>query len=193
MKTDDELLELIRHDQDLADLLGQTCEFDLSRGDHGATVSLSSGAALEAVAGDFTGGTFFLCGERRPARPVLYASSECQAGLIGRDLADALAIMIGLPSWSDCLGFSGDGNLAVMRSAAEYLRRDEIESRPGADAERERLATALSLTLAPIPVLLGRLHETVTATGPDFVLAEGPYEYESLFGPFLPSRNPLWR
>lgn len=55
-------------------------------------------SALEGVAGYFTGGTFFLCDDRREAPPVLYASSEGQAGLIGQSLAEALEIMVGLPS-----------------------------------------------------------------------------------------------
>jgi hypothetical protein len=157
-------------------------------------VRLSSGQALEGVAGDFAGGTFFLCGERRSSRPVLYASSEGQAGLVGRSLADALAVMIGLPSWMDCLKFSGDGDLATMRSAAEHLRRDELEDQPEIDAQRDRLAAALSLDLATVPVLLARLREAVAGTAPDFLLVtESGDEYESLFGPWSPDRNPSWR
>ncbi|MFU8854490.1 hypothetical protein ACNAW0_26440 [Micromonospora sp. SL1-18] len=58
MKSDDELLELVRRDLSLAELLWEVCEFDLTRGDHVETVRLSSGHALEGIAGDFTGGTF---------------------------------------------------------------------------------------------------------------------------------------
>jgi hypothetical protein len=79
--SDDDILNSIRRDHGLAELMWQVCEFDLSRGDPGEPVRLSSGLALEGVAGDFTSGTFFLCGDRRTARPVLYASSEGQAGL----------------------------------------------------------------------------------------------------------------
>lgn len=100
---------MVRQDPGLAELLWEVCEFDLTRDDHGEAVQLSSGQALEGIAGDFTGGTFFLCGEHRSARPVLYASSEGQAGLIGHSLAEALEAMIGLPSWQDCLKFSGGG------------------------------------------------------------------------------------
>lgn len=68
-----------------------------------------SGHSPEGIAGDFTGGTFFLCGERSSIRPVLYASSEGQAGLIGHSLAETLEVMIGLPSWWDCLKFPAAG------------------------------------------------------------------------------------
>ncbi|MBG6136455.1 hypothetical protein [Longispora fulva] len=51
---------MIRQDQRLAELLWRVCEFDLTRGDHGERVQLSSGLSLKGVAGDITGGTFFL-------------------------------------------------------------------------------------------------------------------------------------
>ncbi|ATO17716.1 hypothetical protein CO540_07445 [Micromonospora sp. WMMA2032] len=194
MKSDDELLESVRCDPSLAELLSEVCEFDLTRGDHGQAVRLSSRQPLEGVAGDFTGGRFFLCGERRPVRPVLYANSEGQAGLIGWSLAEALPVMIGLPSWRDCLKFSGGGDLATMRSAAQHLQRDELRKRSDAETQRRRLAMALSLELGTIPVLLTRLRDAVAGTAPGFVLTdETGEEYESLFGPWLPSRNPSWR
>ncbi len=190
----DSILDLIRQDRGLAELLWSVCEFDLTRADHGEPVSLSSGLPLDGVAGDFTGGTFFLCGDRSMTRPVLYASSEGQAGLVGGSLAEALEIMVGLPCWWDCLKFSGGGDLAAMQTAAEHLERDLAEDRPGIGAQRIQVTTALSLELAPIPVLLTRLRDAVAGTEPDHVLTlETGEEYESLFGMFLPSRNPGWR
>ncbi|WET82987.1 hypothetical protein P3102_18135 [Amycolatopsis sp. QT-25] len=194
MKIDDDILNLIRRDSSLAELLCHVCEFDLSRGDHAEPVRLSSGVALEGVAGDFTGGTFFLCGDRQTVRPLLYASSEGQAGLIGQSLATALEIMIGLPSWQDCLKFSGAGDLAAMRTTVEHLGRDELDDEPALGVHRARLALALDLELPPISVLLERLHAAVSATAPDFVLlVRTGEEYETLFGPWLPSRNPAWQ
>ncbi|SNX62881.1 hypothetical protein SAMN06272735_4673 [Streptomyces sp. TLI_55] len=193
MTSDDDVLDAIRQNPDLAELLWGACEFDPSRADHGEPVRLPSGLALEGVAGDFTGGTFFLCGSRSEARPVLYASSEGQAGLIGQSLAEALGIMVGLPSWWDCLKFSGAGDLAVMRMTADHLVRDERRDEPTITEQRARLATALGLELASVPVLVARLHAAVSATAPDFVLTvETGEEYETLFGPWLPSRNPAW-
>ncbi|MFI6678228.1 hypothetical protein [Kribbella sp. NPDC050470] len=193
MESDDEILEMVRLDQGLAELLWEVCEFDLTRGDHGEPVHLSSGYALEGIAGDFSGGTFFLCGERRSIRPVLYASSEGQAGLIGHSLAGALEAMIGLPSWWDCLKFSGGGDLVTMQSAAEHLQRDELRDEPELGARRVQLATALSLELATVPLLLAGLRDAVASTTPDFALTvETGEQYESLFGPWLPSRNPSW-
>lgn len=99
VRSDDGILRLIQQDSGVAELLWRACEFDLTRRDHGELVRLSSGLPVEGVAGDFTGGTFFFCGAHGPTRPVLYAGSEGQAGIVGRSLAEALEIMIGLPSW----------------------------------------------------------------------------------------------
>ncbi|MFJ2513527.1 hypothetical protein ACIPEL_20555 [Streptomyces griseoviridis] len=192
MTRHEEVLDSIRRDSDLAEVLWRLCEFDLSRSDPGEPVRLSSGVALEGIAGDYTGGTFFLCGNGK-IRPVLYASSEGQAGLIGNSLTEALEIVVGLPSWWDCLKFSGAGDLAVMRATADHLRGDELRDEPGKDADRATVAQALGLGSAPVSPLLGRLHAAVSATVPDFVLTSGATEYESLFGPWLPSRNPAWQ
>jgi len=69
VKSDDEILKTVRQDLGLHQLLWDVREFDLARGDHGESVRLSSRHALEGIAGDFTGRTFFLCGERRSIRP----------------------------------------------------------------------------------------------------------------------------
>jgi hypothetical protein len=188
---DEEILASIQRDSSLAEVLWRVCEFDLSRNDPGEPVRLSSRAALKGIAGDFTGGTFFLCGDGED-RPVLYASSEGQAGLIGRSLTEALQIMVGLPSWWDCLKFSGTGDLAVMLTTAGHLRDDELRDEPEKDADRATVAQALGLGSEATSTLLGRLHAAVAATVPDFVLTSDAGEYESLFGPWLPSRNPSW-
>ena len=112
--------------------------------------------------------------------------------MIGWSLADALEIIIGLPSWHDCLSYSGGGDAAVMRSAAEHLRGDELRKDPEADARRARLAQALSLEPRTVPDLLDRLRAAVATTTPDFVFSDDTGEYESLFGPWLPSRNRAW-
>ncbi|MEW2406748.1 hypothetical protein ACIRA2_20210 [Streptomyces griseoviridis] len=140
----EEVLDSIRRDSDLAEVLWRLCEFDLSRSDPGEPVRLSSGVALEGIAGDYTGGTFFLCGNGK-VRPVLYASSEGQAGLIGNSLTEALEIVVGLPSWWDCLKFSGAGDLAVMRATADHLRDDELRDEPGKDADRATVAQSTGL------------------------------------------------
>jgi hypothetical protein len=101
--------------------------------------------------------------------------------------------MVGLPSWWDCLTFSGSGDLAVMRTTAGHLRDDELANEPEMDAHRAVVAQAVGLQIGATSDLLARLHAAVSATAPDFVLTSETGEYETLFGPWLPSRNPAWR
>jgi hypothetical protein len=81
-----------------------------------------------------------------------------------------------------------------MRTTAAHLGRDELRDEAEVGGNRSRLAAALGLELESVPVLLARLHAAVSATRPDFLLTgETGEEYESLFGPWLPSRNPSWQ
>jgi hypothetical protein len=64
---------------------------------------------------------------------------------------------------------------------------------PGVNADRVTVGHALDLEFGGISDLLGRLRASVSATVPDFVLTNEAGEYETLFGPWLPSRNPAWR
>lgn len=59
----------------IADLLHSSFEFGIFRNDHGEAVRAASGAALEAIAGDWAGGTLFLCHDEDGRRPVVFASS----------------------------------------------------------------------------------------------------------------------
>jgi hypothetical protein len=80
-----------------------------------------------------------------------------------------------------------------MQSAADHLQRDQLRDQPEIGARRIQLATALSLDLATVPVLLARLRDAVAGTAPDLLLtAETGDEYESLFGLWLPRHNPSW-
>ena len=62
-------LRLLRQDPRLAELAAFPFAFDLSRADHVEEVRLASGGPLEPVAGDDSGGTYFVCGDGS----VLYA------------------------------------------------------------------------------------------------------------------------
>ncbi|MFD5634772.1 hypothetical protein ACFWJM_11605 [Streptomyces sp. NPDC127077] len=60
MASGDHLLELIRSMPDIHGLLRASFEFDVARRDCGDGRRLASGAPLEPIAGDFTGGAYFL-------------------------------------------------------------------------------------------------------------------------------------
>ncbi|WP_034260891.1 hypothetical protein [Actinospica robiniae] len=188
-----ELLDRIRREPGIQAGLATVGEFDVNRLDPEPGAGVGSGAPLACVAGDFTGGGFFECGEPAAFRPILYVSSEGQAGLIADDLVAAVELFVGLPYWRDCLTYSGNGDLAVMTAAARFLQRDFLAGDADAAREQAELARALGLRVASADVLLGRLHAAVSRTDPDYVFSDSTGRYEGLFGPFTPDRNTSWR
>ncbi|KKJ93843.1 hypothetical protein [Micromonospora sp. HK10] len=176
-----------------ADLLAGYFDFEVASGEPVAEARLASGAPLEAIAGEGAGGTYYLCGVGS-ARPVIFATSEGQAGLIAASLAEAVELIVAVPYWQDCLKFSGGGSLDEMRLAAARLEHDLRQDCPQAGQQREPLRRELGLPQTPVEDLLARLHESVARTEPDFVLL-GPDgdRYESLFNTFRVSDNPAWR
>ncbi|WP_189218950.1 MULTISPECIES: hypothetical protein [Streptomyces] len=194
MNSTDHLLALIRDIPDVADLLHSSFEFGIFRNEHGEAVRAASGASLEPIAGDWAGGTFFLCHDEDGRRPVIYASSEGQGGLIADDLKQALEIITGLAVWQDCLKFSGSGRLEAMEAAAVLLEKDRVSDEPAIVDHRAQVAAALSLDQMPMSELVARLRSAVMRTEPDhLVVTESGDEYESLFGEFVPTDNPGWR
>ncbi|MFI9556463.1 hypothetical protein [Nonomuraea endophytica] len=166
------LLDLVRRTPDAARLLAWPFGFDVARTEHVEAVRLASGDALEAVAGDGSGGTYFLCGDPGGPRPVLYADSEGGAALVAADLSAALELVVRLPYWVDCLGLGG---VAEMAAAVPGL-----ESEYGADdldGGRAAVSGMLALAVPPVGEVLSRLLE---ATGrPGYVLLndeDGAYE-----------------
>ncbi|MEW1638546.1 hypothetical protein AB0469_31375 [Streptomyces sp. NPDC093801] len=167
MTRPDPLLTVLRRNPDLAGPAAGTFDFDLDRAEHGEEVRLASGAPLRAVAGDDTGGTYFVCGDGA----VLYASSEGEAGLIGAGMDEALEILFGLPGWRDHVDLdpaADDEALEAVFDATE----DEIRNSygPELDAERSRLLDGLGLRRLPRRELLHRLQDSLARTEPEFLL-----------------------
>ncbi|MFD5078654.1 hypothetical protein [Streptomyces sp. NPDC058371] len=182
----DRALQLLRRDARLAALAAFPFDFDLTRADHVEEVRLASGGPLEPVAGDDTGGTYFVCADGS----VLYADSEGAAGLIGNSVDEALEILIGLPGRLEYVDLApGDGEEHILARIAET--EEEIRESYGIDAERTELRTALGLPERPPVELVTRLHAALLRTEPDFLLlnAEEGGAYRLLEGH---RRPPLW-
>lgn len=160
------LITAVREHDDAAQFLAWPGDFDLDRGDHVEEVHLASGAALEGFAGDGAGGTYFFCGEGGEERPVLYADSEGGAALIAIGLPELLRLLLVVPWWRDCPGFTAEESREV---AAEFLT-----DMPDLTARRNRAAAALGLDLPAESDALARLHEVATGSGKDFVLIFTP-------------------
>ncbi|HTJ67425.1 MAG TPA: hypothetical protein VL551_07850 [Actinospica sp.] len=193
MPGDADLLRRIRGNTELALFFAEYPEFDIAGSDYGDDPRVASGTVLEAIAGDGTGGAFYLCGADASERPVLYASSEGEAGIIARGFAEAVDLMSGLPYWRDCLGYSDNGDLETMQQVATLLRSDLLANHPDADADQTRAAELLGRARTPVPLLVTRLHAAVASAGSGFVFSDATGEYGGLFGPFAPSRNTSWQ
>ncbi|MFJ8900373.1 hypothetical protein [Streptomyces sp. NPDC102370] len=123
-------LRLLRQDHRLAELVAHPFDVDLDRAAHGRVeeVRLASGGPLDAVAGDDTGGTYFVCADGS----VLYAESEGTAGIIGSSADEALELVIGLPGWRDYIHLSpDDGEEKILARVTET--EDEIREYYGID------------------------------------------------------------
>ncbi|MDH6630587.1 hypothetical protein M2271_008448 [Streptomyces sp. LBL] len=188
-----DFLQRIDEDQELPELLADAFEFDVRRKGGGESPRLASGIPLEGIAGDFTGGMFYLCGIAGSPRSVLYASSEGDAGIIATDLRETLMLVVGFPYWRDSLKYSAGGDLSAMKSATAFLCRDMMADRPAIEAEQSRVAEALCVPLETPSVLVARLHAAVKRAGPDFDFIDDTGEYGSLFGAFPPSHNRSWQ
>ncbi|MFB6979074.1 hypothetical protein [Streptomyces scopuliridis] len=189
MTCPDHLLAVLRRNPDLVRLAAGSFDFDLDRAEHGEEVRLASGAPLRAVAGDDTGGTYFICADGA----VLYASSEGEAGLIGASMDEALEILFGLPGWHDYTEL----DLAADAEALEAVfNRTEDEIRgsygPELDADRSTLLSGLGLRRLPRRGLLHRLQASLLRTEPEFLLlnADEGCAYELLD---RLRRPPLWQ
>nr|WSZ99880.1 hypothetical protein OH820_33310 [Streptomyces sp. NBC_00857] len=161
----DRVLELLRTRPDLAELAAFPFEFDVDRAYHVEEVHLASGASLEPIAGDDTGGTYFLCG----GTAVLHASSEGDASLFADSVGEALEILVRLPAWCENISAELDeeGLLAEIRAADEEAREEFV---PDLDARRAALISGLGLPDRPLVEILAMSESATRRTEPDFVL-----------------------
>ncbi|MEV4630792.1 hypothetical protein AB0J90_31465 [Micromonospora sp. NPDC049523] len=174
---DIERLTLIATTPWLAELLATLCDLDFSRIEQGPVepVRLASGETLEMFAGDASGGAYLFAGSGGEERPVVYAGSEGEGGLVAIGLADALSVAIELPSLHDALTvpYGTDGG-AALRAWLDQADREIREECPDLDAQRARLRDALHLP--PPDGLLERLHAAAANHAYLPVSEHGTYE-----------------
>ncbi|WP_128431131.1 hypothetical protein [Streptomyces cyaneus] len=165
----DRALRLLRENPRLAELAAFPFTFDIARAAHGHVeeVRLASGGALDIVAGDDTGGTYFV----RADGSVLYADSEGSAGIIGSSVDEALEIMIGLA-------------VAEEDEEEPHQHRD-------LEAARAELRAALGFPERSPAELEALLKAALLRTEPDFVLLNGTEHNAYQLLDSYP-RPPLW-
>lgn len=185
----DRALETLRQHSELADLAASPFDFDLDRAEHIEAVRLASGTALQAVAGDDTGGTYFLCSNGE----VLYAGSDGEAGLVGDSMDEALEVLIGLPGWRDYTDLDLQADTAEL--TAEIARTEQTirhSYAPQLDRDRSRLLARLGLSRLPQLELVRRLHQSLLRTEPDFMLLNADEGCAYALLGRIP-RPPLWQ
>ncbi|GII58095.1 hypothetical protein Pth03_64840 [Planotetraspora thailandica] len=168
----DELLHRIETTPQLAALLVWPGDFDIERRDPVEELSLPSGLSLTAIAGDASGGTYFLCGPAGTTRPVLFADSEGQATLMAADLVEAITLIAAHPYWRDLLhGHSAD-------EMEEMMSEDD----PDYPVARAELISLLGVTPPSAEEAVARLRAAASRTVPDFLPValheEGESQYE---------------
>ncbi len=186
------LLQRIAASASLAELMAWPLDFDTINPLNDGWFQLRPDVVSQTIAQDGTGSIFALYGPGEGEdRPVLFISSEGQAGQIAGTMAEAVQLMIAFPYWRDCLKFSGGGNLEQMKRAVPYLERDLHEDEPSIDDLRERLFNGLGL-VHPINALKS-LHDCLSGSALDVhVFSADGSEFSGLFGNFTVEDNPLW-
>jgi hypothetical protein len=189
-----EFLQALRASSDARRILEDDFDFlPVTSSTPSSLFQFRNATSYEPVGADAAGGEFVLCEcGTRPTRPLLYASSEGQAGIIAPSLQDGISIIVDLPYWHDCLKFSGRGQLAEMQRVVPLAESDLLADRPQIASSRQDLRALLGLSQLPDPVRM--LHAAVTELSPHYAVS-GPdgWPFESLFNTFTVSSNPEWR
>ena len=147
---------------------------------------------LVIFARDGSGGAYTLLQNIDPEMsPVIFLSSEGQAGKVADNLTEFLAVMVALPYWRDLLKFSADGELEEMRKAIPFLEAEILEDEP--EINRKKKLISKSLRLPTITNPLQALFDSVTSGIAVEIKAMDGSPYDGLFNSFSVSDNQLWR
>ena len=186
------LLDVIHADPELIALLDWHLDFDVAANLNPTWFRFAPLRPHVVVARDGTDGAFVLCGSCDPLdRPLLYVSSEAQAGVVGATLHEFVAILLSAPYWIDLLKFSGGGSLNEMRVSEPHLQRELVEDRPETIPACRFLRQRLGIAPPADPV--AALHQSMVELSGSYSV-ESPYgdSFESLFNRFTAADNPSW-
>jgi len=166
-------------------------DFELSIGDEDTSwIKLQPEESFDLLAREGGGGVFVSYGSfELEERPVLFASSEGQAGKIANNLTELISTFVEIPYWYDLLKFSDGGSLSEMRKSAVYLEAEYNEDNPDLQEYKKIISNKLGLDLFSDPI--AQLHSCVGDTSCTLVSPDG-WKYESLFGQFKTTDNKFW-
>jgi hypothetical protein len=179
-------------DSEVTNCLDYYLDFELVNVDKGTDwITLSPNYSTEIIAGEGAGGLYVAYGEGEIEKcPILFISSEGQAGQIGHDLSEFVSMIIEIPYWFDLLKFSGSGQLSEMRKTAQFMFAEFYEEYPDYNKAKTILESKLAVANISDPIAL--LHSCMQNSDCK-VLASDGWEYESLFNTFVSSDNKAWK
>jgi hypothetical protein len=180
-----DLAKLLR-DEDIGDALGHLCELEI-QDDPNEPVwfTVQDSRDIAILARDGSGGMFFTVAN---GPRIIHASSEGEAGVIGSDIDEFLAIIVTCPYWRDLLHASGGGSLEEMRRAHPVMEAYWLDEDDDNEAMREHLMVAIGIT--PPDDLIAVLHRNI-ATQMAFAHAQDGSALQTLFGNGTIDRNPF--
>lgn len=141
---------------------------------------------FEPIGRESAGGLFV----RLPDARILYASSEGEAGTIAGDLDAFMQLVTAHPYWKDLLKFSGNGQLAQMRRAANAMEAMTLSEQD--DLESSRIFVKKALGLPEPGDAVAALHQAVSTSD---VIVRTPYGITctTLFNRFTIDDTPMLR
>jgi hypothetical protein len=174
-------LTYLQGSRGIIDDLAYAFDFDIDRASQDYSwIRLTPEHRFVVVAGESTGGAFLAYGTGDfDQMPILYVTSEGEAGKVASNLGEFLGILVAVPYWQDLLKFSSSGDLAEMRRTAELLQH-YVEDE-NVTIAKSRLMKVLAIQEIADPVEL--LHYNVEATDCTAVAEDG-WRYGSLFNKF---------
>lgn len=180
-----DLAKLLR-DEDIGDALAHLCELEIQDDPHEPMWFTVDGSRdFTILARDGSGGVFFTVGQ---SPRIIHASSEGEAGVVGNDVGEFLALVVTCPYWRDLLHASGGGRLEEMRRAYPVMEAYWLDEEDDNEAMREHLLAAIGIT--PPADVIGLLHRNI-ATQMAFAHAEDGSALQTLFGSGTIDRNPF--
>lgn len=198
------LLDKIRKSEDIQNILDLLYDFTLIQP---TADSLKRGFSIDqpvlCIATDACGGTYALLGEGDDEkRPVLFVSSEGQAGVLAPCFNDFMALVLTMPFWMDVLKYSRGGKLPEMKKAFQLLNREsdaDMNELLEDDGDKRSYRTVQrwmfnTLELKEVGDPVERLYDAVfKSPGINCCGKKDKRQYTSLFSSYGTADNPLWK
>ena len=173
-------LQQLQESREIAELLDWPFDFSLTVTDEDIEETvLSRQIIYDVIATEGTGGVYVAYGDDAShLRPILYGTSEGQAGRIASNLTELLGLLIEIPYWRDVLKFSSNGELDAMRETAELMSVAILKQIPELSDAIARLRELVLIPKLNDPVAI--LHANVHGTDCSLLDEDGD-KWEGLF------------